>query len=216
MATYLEAINDVLVRLRETQVASVSETAYSTLIGKFINDAKRQVEDAFAWNVRNTDISVSTTAGTHSYALTGSGQKFRVVDAINVTSEISLINITTKEMNRYLSFGTPSQSIPVYYTFNGVDASYDTKVDVFPKPSGVFTLKFTLSVPQDDLSSASTVISVPSELVVQNAYARAMVERGEDGGLTSSEAYQLYRAMLADYIALESTRFPEDGQFVPV
>ena len=62
-------------------------------------------------------------------------------------------------------------------------------------------------------SSDSTSLLVPSELVIQNAYARALVERGEDGGLNSSEAYQLYRSMLADYIALESTRYPEEMTF---
>ena len=53
-------------------------------------------------------------------------------------------------------------------------------------------------------------------MVEQNAYARALVERGEDGGLTSSEAYNLYRSMLADYIALEATRYPESQEYVPV
>jgi hypothetical protein len=57
---------------------------------------------------------------------------------------------------------------------------------------------------------------VPDVLVVQSAYARALVERGEDGGLNSSEAYQLYKAMLADYIALESTRYPESQEFVAI
>jgi hypothetical protein len=41
-----------------------------------------------------------------------------------------------------------------------------------------------------------------------------LVERGEDGGLTSSEAYNLYRSMLSDYISLEATRFPESQEFV--
>ena len=58
--------------------------------------------------------------------------------------------------------------------------------------------------------------TVPDVLVVQNAYARALVERGEDGGLSSSEAYQLYKAMLSDYIALEGTRYPENQEFVAV
>jgi hypothetical protein len=57
---------------------------------------------------------------------------------------------------------------------------------------------------------------MPSELVVQSAYARALVERGEDGGLSSSEAYQLYRSMLSDYIATEATRYPEFGSFEAV
>jgi hypothetical protein len=52
-------------------------------------------------------------------------------------------------------------------------------------------------------------------LVIQSAYARALVERGEDGGLSSSEAFALYRTMLADYIALEVSRYPEFQEFVP-
>jgi hypothetical protein len=77
----------------------------------------------------------------------------------------------------------------------------------------VYSLKFFLTIPQATLSSASTVVLVPDVLVVQNAYARALVERGEDGGLSSSEAYQLYRSMLSDYIALEGTRFPDNDGF---
>ena len=44
----------------------------------------------------------------------------------------------------------------------------------------------------------------------------ALVERGEDGGLSSSEAYQLYRSMLSDYISMEATRYPEFGTFEAV
>jgi hypothetical protein len=66
------------------------------------------------------------------------------------------------------------------------------------------------------LSSDATVVLVADTLVAQNAYARALVERGEDGGLSSSEAYQLYKGMLADYIALEGTRYPENQEFVPI
>jgi hypothetical protein len=59
-------------------------------------------------------------------------------------------------------------------------------------------------------------VAVPDVLVSQNAYARALVERGEDGGLSSSEAYALYKTMLSDYIALEGTRYPENQEFVAV
>ena len=88
-----------------------------------------------------------------------------------------------------------------------------TGVQTCALPISVYSLVFDLIVPQATLSSDSTELLVPSELVIQNAYARALVERGEDGGLNSSEAYQLYRSMLADYIALESTRYPEEMTF---
>ena len=214
--TYLELINDVLVRLRETTVSTVTETSYSTLIGKFVNDAKRQVEDAFAWNVLGTTITLSTTSGTYQYALTGAGQKFQVIDVLNVTSNIGMKNIDFASMNRKQNFSTPVSGIPSEYCFDGIDSSYDTKVTIYPRPDGVYSIPFSLAVPQATLTSGSTVIAVPDVLVVQNAYARALVERGEDGGLSSSEAYQLYKSMLSDYIALEGTRYPENQEFVAV
>jgi hypothetical protein len=214
--TYLELVNDVLVRLRETAVSTVSETSYSTLIGKFVNDAKRQIEDAFAWNVLGTTITVTTAASTASYSLTGAGQKFQVMDVINTTSNVGLTNISFVDMNRKLNFTPLANQIPTEFAFDGVDGSYNTKVNLYPIPDGVYTIKFALTVPQATLASDATVVLVPDVLVVQNAYSRALVERGEDGGLSSSEAYQLYKSMLSDYIALEGTRYPENQEFVAV
>jgi len=214
--TYLELVNDVLARLRETSVSTVTETTYSTLIGKFVNDAKRQIEDAFSWNVLGQTITVTTAASTASYSLTGAGQKFQVMDVINTTSNVGLTNISFVDMNRKLNFTPLVNSIPTEFAFDGVDGSYDTKVNLYPIPDGVYTIKFALTVPQATLSSGSTVVSVADTLVAQNAYARALVERGEDGALSSSEAYLLYKAMLADYIALEGTRYPENQEFVAI
>jgi len=214
--TYLELVNDVLVRLREPTVSTVIQTTYSSLIGKFVNDAKRQIEDAYAWNVLGQTITLSTVAGTYSYSLTGSGQKFQVIDVLNVTSNIRMKNIDFATMNRFQNFSTPVSGIPAYYAFDGVNGSYDTKVTLYPRPDGVYSIPFSLTVPQATLSSDATIISVPDVLVSQNAYARALVERGEDGGLSSSEAYLLYKSMLSDYIALEGTRYPENQEFVAV
>jgi len=213
--TYLELINDVLVRLRETTVSTTTETSYSTLIGKFVNDAKRQIEDAFSWNALGQTITVTTAASTASYSLTGAGQKFQVMDVINTTSNVGLTNISFVDMNRKLNFTPLVNSIPTEFAFDGVDASYDTKVNLYPIPDGAYTIKFALTVPQATLSSGSTVVLVSDVLVAQNAYARALVERGEDGGLSSSEAYLLYKSMLSDQIALEGTRYPENQEFVP-
>jgi hypothetical protein len=148
--------------------------------------------------------------------MTGAGQKFQVNDAINSTSFIGLKNISFVDMNRKLNFTPLANQIPTEFAFDGVDGSYNTKVNLYPIPDGVYTIKFALTVPQATLASDATVVSVPDVLVVQNAYARALVERGEDGGLSSSEAYLLYKSMLSDYIALEGTRYPENQEFVAV
>ena len=214
--TYLELINDVLIRLREPTVTSNAQNAYSTLIGSFVNDAKRQVEDAFGWNVLGKTVTITTVAATYVYSMTGAGQKFQVLDALNTTSNIPLQNISFVEMNRYQNLVPTTNGIPQYYSFDGVDNNGDTKVVLYPRPDGVYSVPFSLVVPQAKLAADATSVLVPDFLVVQNAYARALVERGEDGGLSSSEAYQLYRAMLSDQIALEGTRYPENQEFVAI
>ena len=214
--TYLELINDVMIRLRETTVATNNQTSYSLLIGKFVNDAKRQVEDAFSWNVLGQTVTITTTPGTYIYSMTGAGQKFQVMDALNVTANVGLQNISFVQMNRFQNLVPAISGIPEYYSFDGVDGNGDTKVVLYARPDNVYTIPFALTVPQATLSSDNTSVLVPDVLVAQNAYARALVERGEDGGLASSEAYQFYRTMLADYIALESTRYPENQEFVAI
>jgi hypothetical protein len=214
--TYLELVNDVLARLREEQVSTVTETSYSSLIGKFVNDAKRQIEDAYAWNVLGQTVTITTTPGTYIYSLTGAGQKFQVMDVINVTSNVGMQNISFVQMNRFQNLVPAISGIPEYYSFDGVDGNGDTKVVLYARPDNVYVLPFSLTVPQATLSSDNTLVKVPDVLVVQNAYSRALVERGEDGGLNSSEAFQLYRSMLADYIALEGTRYPEAQEFVAI
>jgi hypothetical protein len=212
--TLLELVNDVLIRLREPVVTTYNETTYSTLIAKFVNDTKRQVEDAFGWNVLGQTITITTSAGTYSYALTGAGQKFQVMDAINATSNIGLKNTTFVDMNRKQNFSVVMTGIPSEYNFDGVSAGYDTKVTLYPRPDGVYSLMFALAIPQATLEADSTVILVPDVVVAQGAYARALVERGEDGGLSSSEAYSIFRGMLSDYIALEGSRYPENQEFI--
>jgi len=215
--TYLEIVNSILVRLREPTVSTVGLDAYSTLIGKFVNDAKRQVEDAFDWNVLGQEKTVTTTSGTYIYSLTGAGQKFRVSsEPLNTTSNVVMRQISVSDMRQKQNFTPIVTNIPAQYCFEGVDANGDVEVQLYGRPDGVYTIKFFLTIPQAALASDGTSILVPDVVVEQNAYARALVERGEDGGLTSSEAYNLYRSMLADYISLEATRYPETQEFVPV
>ena len=211
LPTYLELVNDVLVRMREPEVTSVSENTLSKLVGKLVNDSKRQVEDAYKWNALLTDIQIPTVAGTAQYTVTGSGNRFKVSEIHNVTKLIELDNVPLKVYNNWEgSTTTPPTGIPSYYCFYGQDSNGDAKVKLWPVPDAVYTINYQLYVPTSDLSSNSDTISVPKEPVVLGAFARALVERGEDGGLSSSEAYALYRTSLSDHIAVEASRYFED------
>jgi len=213
MATYVDVVNNVLTRLREPVVTSVNDSSYAKLIGLFVNDAKREVEDAYDWNALGSTVTVTTTAGTYNYTLVGSKTRFRVIDVLNDTSNYTLQYAPTHWMNQQFLLTTQGTNSPYYYNFNGVDSNGDTQVDLFPVPNSVFTIRFNMTVPQPDLTSDSTVIKVPDHLVSQLAYAKAIAERGEDAGISSIEAYSLYRNSLADAIAIERNHYLEEVEW---
>jgi hypothetical protein len=208
---YIQLVNEVLARLRESEVSSVNDNAYSKMIGKFVNDAKRNVEDAYNWNALYDTLTATTTGDIFNYVLVGSGQRFRVIDVLNDTSNTELREATTRWMNQQFLLNSTQKGSPDYYNFNGVDVNGDTQVDLFPIPNGVYNVRFNIVLPQPIMTADSTVLKVPYEPVVFLAYAKALAERGEDGGLASSEAYGLYRTSLADAIALESGRYEEES-----
>jgi hypothetical protein len=214
MATYVDVVNNVLTRLREPTVTSVQDTTYSKLIGLFVNDAKREVEDAYDWNALGATVTLTTVSGTYNYTLTNSKTRFRTIDVLNDTSNFRMQYATTRWMNEQFLLVTPTQGSPYYYNFNGVDSDGDTQVDIFPIPNDVYTVRFNLTIPQDDLSSNSTKLLVPSHLVEQLAYSKAITERGEDAGVSSLEAYSIYRNSLADAIAIEANHYPEKVEWM--
>lgn len=212
--TYLQAVNSVLRRLRETEVSTVSENAYSKMIGELVNDAKSSVEAAYGWNALSDTLTATTSANIFSYVLTGSGVRFKMIDAYNDSKNVFLNLAPTSWMTLQFMQDSPAHGSPTYYNFNGQDANGDTLVDVFPIPDAAYTLRFNVILPQEPLSADTDLIKVPGDVVILNAFARAVVERGEDGGLQSSEAYALARNLMADYIALESNRYVEDTNWV--
>ena len=212
--TYLQAVNSVLRRLRESEVATVNENSYSKMIGELVNDAKSSVEAAYGWNALSDTLTAETTADVFSYVLTGSGIRFKTIDVMNDTTNIIMKLAPTTWMNQQFIVADPTKGPPLYYNFNGVDSNGDTLVDLFPIPDGAYTLRFNLILPQETLTNDADIIKVPADVVILNAYARAVVERGEDNGMQSSEAYALAKNLMSDYIALESNRYIEDSNWV--
>jgi hypothetical protein len=216
LPTYLDLVNDILIRMREPEVTTVQENILSKLVGKLVNDSKRQVEDAYNWNSLTATLTAVTSANTFNYGLSGLGTRFKVIDAYNATLKSELRNATTREMNERFLLSTPDTGSPSEYNFNGVTAQGDTQVDVYPIPVAAETLLFNLYIPQEKLVNDTDVMLAPEEPVVLGAFARALVERGEDGGLSSSEAYGLYKSSLADHIAIESSRYIEEESWEAV
>jgi hypothetical protein len=101
----------------------------------------------------------------------------------------------------------------MYYTYNGVDTNGDTLIDVYPKPDGVYSLRFNCALRNGDLSADTDTIKIPSMPVVHLAVAFASRERGETGGTSSAEYFSMANKYLSDAIAMDAARHPEETIF---
>lgn len=213
--SFLDLVNDVLVRIREPEVTTVNENTLSKIIGKMVNDAKRQVEDAYNWNALTATLTLVTIPSVFNYALVGTGARFKTIDVWDSTSASQLSSVSTRQMNENFLLGSTTATIgaPSDYNFNGVSSIGDTQVDIWPVPDKAYTLFFNLYIPQEALVADADQMLIPKEPVVLLAKAMALVERGEDGGLSNSEAYGIYKSSLSDAIAIESSRYPDEDSW---
>jgi len=209
---YLQAVNKVLKRLRERPVTAVTDNDYSELVGMFINDAKREVEEAWDWSALRTSLTVSTTADVFNYELNGTQNDINVLDVMNVTTTSFMEYQTAKWFDSkflYTSSATATGS-PAYYSFNGVSDDGDTLVDLYPKPDGVYTLRFNVVARTPDLEGDADKFNIPSHPVVLLAYAKAVEERGEDNGQLGNTAFLNANKVMNDAIQLDANKHPEE------
>lgn len=216
--TYLAVVNKVLVRLRETQVVSVNDTTYSSLVALLVNQAKRDIENAHDWHALRTTVNVATVASTVTYALTGSDERLQVLDAWNAATDTYMRRTTWERMNAlYFGSASPQPGSPNLWTPNGisiVDGSF--QVDVHPRPVGIETLSFNVYMPQLDLSADDDKTYVPYGPLVEGALMRAYLERGEDGGTGAVTQMAVYAQALGDAIAIDANQQPNDLIWVAV
>jgi len=203
--TYREAINSVLRRLREDTIPndwsgdlydSNTVTDYQKLIGELVNDAKRNVESYHSWNALRQTFNVKTVDGLMQYTLgdddEGSGASFTVLDVINQTTGTVLSQVSNDWLNQQVF---PASDIvngePQYYAFNGVAQAGvgrepDFNIDFYPVPDATNIISVNVVGASEDLTKADDYLVVPSQPVILGAWARAIAERGEDGGSISS------------------------------
>jgi hypothetical protein len=206
--TYLEIVNRVLRRLREAEVGTVNENAYSTLIGDLVNSIKSEVENSYNWSVLRQTLSTSTSADVFNYTLLGSGTRFKLLDVVNDTSNWFMKERSSTWFNQQFLLVTPQRAAPQFYNYNGVNGNGDTQIDVYPIPDGAYDLRFNVILPQEELTNNSDVIKVNAQVVIEGTLARAVSERGEDGGNQDLEGR--YKNMLADLIAIEANNRPDE------
>ena len=208
--TYLSLVNNVLRRLREEEVSEVSQSTYSKMVGDYVNDAKNLVEDAHQWSTLRTTIVVPTVENTTEYTLTNAGERVKIYSAINDTSNFFMHYETPNWFNNAYYISGEVTGTPDSYTFSGVDSDGDTKLRVYPKPSGVFSLRFDLIARENDLESSTDTTVLPKNPIIHNAVALLARERGETGGTTAQDYFLIAERHLSDAIALDAYKNPEE------
>src|SRR6056297_2205853 len=154
MATYLSVVNFVLRRLREREVTSVNDNAYARLIGTFVNDAKREVEDAWNWTHLKTSIQVTTVPGSLRYELNGSGQRFRLIydyagrpSVFNDTEDTFLQKSpSSRWMSSQLNHDDVTENQPQWFEFNGFTSDVDVVVDFYPIPDKAYSINNYIAI----------------------------------------------------------------------
>ena len=211
--TYLNLINSVLRRLREEETTSVTSTTYVKMVGDFINDAKTLVGQAADWSALRETLTISTTASDNTYSLTGGGDNVKVMSMLNDTQNC-FMNYQTKDwFNDALYISNAVEGAPKYFTYNGLDGNGDTQILLGPTPDGVYSIRVDLVKRQADLTANTDSLLIPAQPVIHLAVALLARERGETGGTSTAEYFQVANQYLADAIAIDAAKHPEEMVF---
>lgn len=211
--TYLNLVNNVMKRLREAEVTTVTQNTYSTMMGEFVNDAKEFVEDAWDWAGLRKTIVVTTSADDYTYTLTDSGIKDKLLDAINDTNNLRMVQDSRNKFNERQFISTAATGSPLYFAFTGVDANSDRTIEVYPTPNGTYSLRFDIVGREPKLSDDTDTCVLPPSPIIQLAVAMAVRERGETGGTSTQEYFAIANSSLSDAIALDAGHFPHETEW---
>lgn len=217
-------VNSVLAELRETPVTTVNATTYSTLVAKWINDCKRQVEDAWDWQPLDYIVNITLSLGVLDYDLTN------LFPALNARARLKL---NPFDMNRNMAFDittgnpynllhapadyirqirdrlpTPQiQSVPIYFGLyrynNGVNDGIS--MILWETPNAVRNWRLYFTNPQADLVNDGDTILVPATPVVAMATDIALNERGEEIGEPGTTVDQRAKIHITNAIGVDAT-----------
>jgi len=206
--TALSIVNRVLTRLREDTVENISDTAYATMIFGFLNDAKREVEDAFNWDSLLVTLDIPTVASQQYVSVKDTtlgiytNARSRVIEVYDTDSICFLVK-HTREYIRQNTFTLDTPGQPFYWAMGGMDETQNVQIEFFQIPDGVYNLKVTVYNPSDDFTSDEDYLKIPWMPVFLRTLAMAIQEKGEDGGATASDITSQYVRALGDAIAYE-------------
>jgi hypothetical protein len=211
MATQLELVNRVLLRLRENSVTTVIENDYSQLIAMFLNDAKADMEDVnHTWSAYETEVDLTILGdGTRDYTLPATNDRSflmrrwkedRIPLAFDITAgeEGQLWDIPLKELrvlNALLDNTHVDGNRPTAFSVvadNATDAGWGIRT-VWGSTE-VRNWRMYWYIPQDDLAldatDENTQLILPQRPLELRTYAYALMEREIENSPAAQAAWQ--------------------------
>lgn len=229
MSTLLEITNKVLRRLREDQVTDLTAD-YSALIASFVADIAQEVNEAGpSWSALDAEVDVTLSAGTATYALTGTTNKstllysadgsplvWSFIDSNDVYGQ-DIIQLDPNSMESlYENNRTLSNLIPSHFSIAANSTNTNLTLTVWPRPSATRYIRTFFNTPEAELSvttDANTSIKVPNRPVYLGALFMAFNERGEEIGEPGGILEQRYNKALGAAVEEEIRRLERMGRY---
>lgn len=199
------------------------------MVGALLNDAKREVEDAWQWSSLQDSVSFNTIIGTYKYDTSNTNTDIRGTPANDrarlwtdpTTSKPYLIN--TKPQFEFNLQYEPTLSDYAIKTANINNAitdipkrwqvfpsptvttagQWNKQIQLFAIPNGVYPMKLWLVNPTPDMVADTDFCLAPSAPIVLKAYLFALYERGEELGEMLTLTTQKVEESLADAISYD-------------
>jgi hypothetical protein len=193
-----------------TVSATGGAPAYTDTIVRLVNDAKREVEDAFDWLALHNTLTVTTINGTKDYDLQNgsqsiyTNQRSRVLDVYDTTNDVVLRPRPYDFLRKQHQVSTSTNQQPYSYAISGINATQSLTMQLYNTPDAAYVLSVECIIPQEDLSANADYFKVNWYPIYLKALSLAIRERGEDEGELSSEVQNAYEKALGDAIAYES------------
>ena len=210
--TYLELVNGVLTRLREPMITSVnkSEDAVVNIVKNLVNDAKRHVEMAHSWNATRNLWQFTSELGRPSYILEDTSGGCRISTVTVDGHHIHQWDLRT------LIHKTNKTGLMYRYAFDGTDNEGNISVRFAPLPDAGIVIHVLGHKVLDDLKEDTDTLRLPVQPVLYYALALAARERGEVGGQTATELFNMAQQFISDSIALDANLSPTENTWAAV
>lgn len=224
MAIVRDVLNRVLRTIGEDEIGSSVTTAtdkYHLLVLTFLNQIKEEIEDAHDWRVLRQVVTGTVTGGQNSVALTGTTDRARlrrIFDAANGHAVPLVFDRTNAQDPHQLhemdlaallyrhSIDDEQVIEPSHFALDVTGDADATRLRVWPTPSVNRTIDVTLIQPQAylDADDMATNILIPARPLVMGTVWYALMERGEEQGVSAVFTEERFRRALDDAISRDA------------